>query len=744
MKKARKVVALALILCLALSGCGQQRRSQSKEVSDALYAYRSQPCSVEGMDEGFAMELTADGTWIYAVMAKSDAESGGVKKWFTGYRAEDGEAKRVETDGAEKAMLLQIAAGEDGAFWGVLYQVEAGVFTEFSVNQYDENGKVLSSKDLAGLLMDETGGHTYGHCVQIGRDGSLYLAYADGGNSVLSAISQEGQVLFRTGVAGTVERTVLADDGHLYAAVKREEDTLELLSVDARSGESRTLVKNLPQNMSRTLLAVSTDGKKLYYNALGDLYEYSVTDGESRRLFALADMRLAEEELVGVVQVDEEHFYFLSNVRSDTGISRAELTCVSRASADEAVPVQDKEALKLAVFAEDDDVNQAVAWFNRQSNDCKIEICLYSGLDETDGADRLQADIASGKIPDLIDLAGVDGMTYIRQGIVADLTPLLEQDPEISESDFVENAVSTYRYGEGLYAIPTIFWLDSLVGKTSCLGGRTGWTLEEFREYADALPDPGAATAGASKEEMFNRIMIQYAERYIDWENGTCSFDSGEFLELLEFVNRFPDHAAEDEEQIVDKIRADKMLLYPTTMNCALAFQLNQAIFGEETTYIGFPSESGSGSKMMIFGNAFGISQNCKNKDAAWAFLKSMYTSDSKTIDGFPTYKASLEKAFDFASMGTYRTDENGVRTEQPKYELPYGGLTFEIYAATEEEIGQLRSLIENAEPADIRTPGIYAILQEEASAFFEGQRSAAEAADIMQSRVALYINERR
>lgn len=742
----KRIVSLALVLCLSLTGCGQAAKTKSNKTADTQYVYHSESCSVEGMDGGVALELARDDTWLYAAMAMAE-QPGGVKKWLVCYHGETGETKQIEPDGAEGTMLLQIAAGENGELWGVLYSVKGETIPEFSVNRYNANGEILASNDLTELLMRETGLGFYGHCLQIDQNGSLYLGCGDAGNtanSVLMSVSPEGQVLFRTGVAGTVQRLILTDGGKLYAVVNRADDTMEILAVDAVSGETETLIKNLPQNASKTILAASGDGERLYYNVSGDLYEYDVTKEESSRLFALSDMRLSVEELVGMVQTDADHFYFLSNTSDETGTYRGEWSCVRRVRADQAELVQDREVLTLAMFAEDSDVNQAVAWFNKKSDTHKIEICLYGGLDEKDGADRLQADIASGKIPDMIDLAGVDGMAYIRQGIVTDLTPFLERDSEISEGDFVENAVSTYRDGEGLYAIPTIFWLGSMVGKTSCLGERSGWTLEEFREYADTLPNPGAATAGASKEEMFNRIMVQYAERYIDWESGTCVFDNGEFLELLDFVNRFPDDVTGSEEQIVEQIRSEELLLYPTTMNCAIMFQLNRAIFGEEITYIGFPSESGSGTKMMILGNAFGISQNCKDKEAAWEFLKSLYTSDANIIDGFPVYKPSLEKAFEFASTGVYHTDENGVRTEEPKYDVPYGSLTFEIYAATDEEIRQLRSLIENAEPADIRTPGIYAILQEEAAAFFAGQRSAEETAEAMQRRVALYINERR
>ncbi len=742
----KKIISLVFILCLSLTGCGQAVRIKSNKASDPQYVYRSEVCSAEGMEGGFALESTGDDTWLYAVMVKGE-QAGRVKKWIVCHNAETGETKRMEPDGAEDAMLIQFAAGENGTFRGILYRRAEGAIAEFSVNRYDENGQILASKDLAELLMRETQMGFYGNCVQSDPDGGLYLGCADGespSNSVLLSVSPEGRIIFRTGVAGTMQRLILADGGKLYAAVKREDDTMEILAVDAVSGETETLIKKLPQNRSKTILAASGDGERLYYNVSGDLYEYDLAEGESGRLFALEDVRLVEEELVGMVQTDADHFYFLSNTSDETGAGKGEWSCVRRVRTDQAEPVQDREVLTLAMFAEDTDVSQAVAWFNKRSDTHKIEIRLYGGLSGTDGADRLQADIASGKIPDIIDLAGVDGMAYIRQGIVTDLTPFLEQDQEISEGDFVENAISTYRDGEGLYAIPTIFWIESLVGKTSCLGERSGWTLEEFREYADALSDPGAAMAGASKEEMFNRIMVQYAERYIDWESGTCSFENEEFLELLEFVNRFPNDVTGSEEQIVERIRSEELLLYPTMMNCTPMYQRNRAIFGEEVTYIGFPSESGSGTKLMIYGNAFGISQNCKDKEAAWAFLKTLYTSDTNIIDNFPVYKPSLEKAFAFAATGVYHTDENGVRTEAPKYELPYGSLTFEIYAATEEEITQLRSLIENAEPADIRTPGIYAILQEEAAAFFAGQRSAEETAEAMRRRAALYINERR
>ncbi|MDE7251609.1 MAG: extracellular solute-binding protein [Acetatifactor sp.] len=740
----KRIISLALILCLSLTGCGQDTKTKSNKDSDIQYVYRSEVCSAEKLDGewGDIWGLARDDAWLWANMSVMDRELGREKTWIACYNVETGETKRIVPCGAEGTVLIQSVAGENGEFWGIFYW--GGV--KFSVNRYAENGEMLVSYKLPELLMQEVGS-VYWNCVQIDQNGSVYLGCKDienPMNSELLSVSPEGRVLFLTGVEGIVQRLILADNGKLYAAVQRRDDTMEILTIDAVSGKTETLIKNLPQNKSRTILAASGDGERLYYNVCGYLYEYDMAEGKSSGLFALSDVLLFEDLLVGMVQTDENHFYFLSSTYDETGAGKGEWSCVRRVRADQAEPIQDREVLTLAMFAEDADVIWAAACFNKISDTHKIEICLYGGLSETDGAARLQADIASGKIPDIIDLAGVDGLAYIRQGIVTDLSPFLEQSPKISEEDFVENAISTYRYGEGLYAIPTMFQIESLVGKTSCLGERSGWTLEEFREYVDTLPNPEVAMAGASKEEMFNRIMMQYADHYIDWENGTCSFENEEFLELLDFVNRFPDEVTGNEEQIVERIRSEEILLYPTTMNCMSMYQRNQAIFDEELTYIGFPSESGSGTKMMISRNAFGISQNCKDKRAAWEFLEIMYTSGINPIERFPAYKRTLERALAVPFKTSYGVVEGEIHTMVSKYELSYGNLIFEINRPTDEEIQQIRSLIENAEPADIRTPGIYAILQEEATAFFAGQRSAGETAEVMQRRVALYINERR
>ena len=59
-----------------------------------------------------------------------------------------------------------------------------------------------------------------------------------------------------------------------------------------------------------------------------------------------------------------------------------------------------------------------------------------------------------------------------------------------------------------------------------------------------------------------------------------------------------------------------------------------------------------------------------------------------------------------------------------------------------EKEIEGIRQLIEIARPLSRESEEIYSIIGEEAAPYFAGQKSAAEVAKIIQSRIQIYVSE--
>ncbi len=73
-----------------------------------------------------------------------------------------------------------------------------------------------------------------------------------------------------------------------------------------------------------------------------------------------------------------------------------------------------------------------------------------------------------------------------------------------------------------------------------------------------------------------------------------------------------------------------------------------------------------------------------------------------------------------------------------------FDGFTYEVKAATQEQIDAIRQLIDNAEPLASYNTQILSFINEEAAAYFSGQKSAKDVADVIQNRVSIYLSENR
>ena len=91
-----------------------------------------------------------------------------------------------------------------------------------------------------------------------------------------------------------------------------------------------------------------------------------------------------------------------------------------------------------------------------------------------------------------------------------------------------------------------------------------------------------------------------------------------------------------------------------------------------------------------------------------------------------------------------YTTDENGNQVEQPQTEYWVDSdNTYPIYAMTQEEADEYMDIIANTTATVANADEqLMAIISEEAEAFFNGQRTAEDAAAMIQSRASIYVSE--
>jgi len=101
-----------------------------------------------------------------------------------------------------------------------------------------------------------------------------------------------------------------------------------------------------------------------------------------------------------------------------------------------------------------------------------------------------------------------------------------------------------------------------------------------------------------------------------------------------------------------------------------------------------------------------------------------------------------LEKQFEKAMEPEYIELEDGTKEEREKTTWGYDDWEAKIYAATPEQVEEVRDLIYNADGVMVGNSEELAIIREEVDAYFKGQKSAKEVADIIQSRMKIYVSE--
>ena len=129
-------------------------------------------------------------------------------------------------------------------------------------------------------------------------------------------------------------------------------------------------------------------------------------------------------------------------------------------------------------------------------------------------------------------------------------------------------------------------------------------------------------------------------------------------------------------------------------------------------------------------------------------------TVDDLEIDTINILEDMEEYELDWYDFRYYTEDEDGNEIlDEEGNKIPiarYGrwnemtGESEEVYAIEPEQIDQLRELIASTEKKANYDSSIFDIVNEQAAAFFQGQKSAEEVAKLIQSKANIFVNEQR
>ncbi len=435
-------------------------------------------------------------------------------------------------------------------------------------------------------------------------------------------------------------------------------------------------------------------------------------------------------------------------------------TAIYRRAAD--IDLSDVTVIDLAYTGRSSFFLQQIVEFNKTHPDIRIVTKDYNVY--ADGGNILMneesmllTDMLTGVYrPDIFftqtDDSSKELSSILTNGLFTDLSPFLDADGIYSRDDLFGCVRRTYETEDGqLAAICPTFRVDTLIGGAEILGGRTSWTLAEMTEYARSLPEGMEFLPELSARDAAEMLLgLSGYGTFVNLSEHTGSFDSPEFAAYLDYLTTLPekfDYSIYETMSRRDYIAAGNFAVQSKSYNGIYDWMTDQFSAVTDITRIGYAADAGENGSY-IKASPYVITSFCDAPDAAWTFVRAMLEIEwndadkwSPMGDNFPAMKSVYDTAAETAKNFVYYPRSiQRYDPEKPPTEAdgPYAFFT-------PEEAAVLRNWLD--EDVGVRYSGILPeevtdIVNEEISAFLAGARDAGACADIIQSRVNLWLSE--
>lgn len=606
--------------------------------------------------------------------------------------------------------------------------------------------------------------------VTINKDGSLGESFAApiekddsqmGINAIL--IDQSGKYLIQTGqkiyilkedgsiykvieVENWIDNFFKSADGTIYATYYGNEG-MEAHPVDVEGGKFGDALTQLKMGYGN--LRFGSGAKSIesdfFYSRDNSVYTYKMGEEGPTELFTWLDSDIDYNNLSAFGVLSDGRIFCLMSGGME---SKSEIIYLTKKKSSE---VPQKQILTLGTLYMSNNIRRMTIDFNKKNLEYRIQVKEYGNYDEDylEIMKRMNSEIASGNVPDIININGLSFQTYAVKGIFEDLNPYFEKDNEIKKENFVENAINLYSMDDKLYAIFPSFLISTVVGSSDVFGERSKISIDEMIEMQKQLPKDKELYGYATKDTVLRKALTMDMDRYVDWKTGECRFNSDDFMRTLEFANLFNKEFKEYDSDVESKILDGTVLLMDRTISSVQDYQMYEALLGGKVSFVGYPTNHENGSFLTTYDDTMAISSKSANKDAAWQFIKGFLSDEFQAPKtgyfwGFPISKKALDATFEEAMKEEYYTDENNEQVRSAKMNWGIGNLNMEIFAANQKQVDTIKGLINSVTAKDQINEELFNIILEEAAPFFEGQKNAKAVADIIQSRLQIYVSENR
>ena len=539
-------------------------------------------------------------------------------------------------------------------------------------------------------------------------------------------------------------------DGNL---VTLEYNTFSGNSVPANRAEVVPGKNYLEYHTVWYIRTLDTQGKELKSERIGE----NAKKAESRfrvltRRGNLQEQLKAEETPFSFEELGIDRSQVLSPVKKDeygkfrfvTGEGKAEsLVTVSLEEVK-----QERTQILVAGLEESEPLKNAVSDFNASQED--VSVTIITPDDER---------VANA---DIFCLPSAQISAMGREGKLADLYPYLDADPKLDREDFFASALQGMELDGALISTGAGMSFETVIGASSLVGEKAGWTYDDFTAAWSALGlGTDAFDVYTTCEDVLDACLALDLDTFIDRKTASCDFTGENFRKLLYFTGNFrrdfdyDGHGWSEADHSDLRIRREKQMLLEKNLTCFRDVLACGCEFPEEITFIGYPTLGQAGSRMILStfepGLNLAMSALSEKKDDAWRFLRTFFTEEyQESYWYFPTnihvFNRELEKAMETEEIldGNGKpvydreTGEPAVRSVGTMYLSNF--VQVELYPLTEPEAGKLVDLINESSKTGDPDEEICSIVKENVKCYYDGEASLEEAAARAQQAVSEHL----
>lgn len=787
-KRFLKSVCLGLFALFFLWGCGESPESSDSQPIGSTDESISGQSGSSALPEGYVLSARFEdaggdtkmhhlmhpthmvGSSLYYNFRTFDRKQNAIVANV--YIQEMGKEPRLLDLPSEGSNLVRsIAVGEDGSLY-LLYekQGESENIEAYTLEKRDKDMQTVYSVDTtAGIKeaaadMEETS-NIYVEFMEAGADGNLYgliteglVLCWDGTGTYQSSFTTPKDMTTAMvreklcfGLANAGSSGVYAywgGTGELNRPCVLLYDLKKWLEMDEAERKDAAPLQvdfsSAPESMSidtSDLFVFSGYEDGLYLTDPNRLWQVSLADGSVEPLLTWQDFTLKSGYVTEIRRQEDGGFLLYA---FDSLEQENYWVTLEPVPADE---LPEKTELVLGIADNNrtskpsllTKIDQVILSYNRTHPYSHVTVQKYPESSLT----NLQLELINGKGPDILmeRESFFDMETLMSKGALEDLAPYLAGSGEISEEDILPGILKLITEDGRIPRIPLSFSAGIMIlPKDRPQGIMTPEEAARFLaqdegedEYVDMFMWPQTfLTQVLSGAEM---------DRYVDTENSSCSFDSEEFISLLEQTARLADmQMIMDHRSRFEPFRSGRLSAIVDELGCMGDYLCIRASLSDVADITGYPN---SGRELRYPAKLYdwlGINSASEHKEEAWGFVEFCLAYISRSDDVADRFAVTKDK---FDRQTRFDGDDgSGSLSYQVlgNFFLAPGYGIVDFGPATQEETDFLREIPEHLYLYE--NENLLRIISEEASAFYAGDISAREAAERIQNRASLVLAE--